>query len=339
MTQRMNRSQAMRQRLAPFLEEWAEHGITEGWQQFRNFATQQILWEYALSTEDILDVTQVDGPRDKGIDAWYYDADDTPPRLILVQSKDKDGSREDFSKLIDGFKDLVLPGRPLGANQSLREKAALFRQDMPEFFQIDVYLATSAIAKIGFAPNDDGDPLYTENAMSIGDSKADIACYVRDIKFLANNLQILHNRPIDYTFPIDENSHFEFQVGGHTKTVCAALSANELAKIFGQNRQNLFRKNPRYYLLSSGKNAEIKRTLEEDSNEEFFVFNNGLTCIAESITIADDKREIHVRDFQVVNGCQTVASIWSTFNGRDTNLDNVRVLAKIVENPRTGYGC
>ena len=338
MTQRMNESQKMRQGLSPFLEEWAEHGITAEWQQFRNFATQQILWEYALSTEEILDATQVDGRSDKGIDAWYYDSGDTTPRLVLIQSKDTQIQREDFSKLIEGFKDLMIPGRPLGANRSLREKAALFAQEMPGFFRVDIYLASSVIAQTSLTPNEDGDPLFTEKQVKIGDCKADITYYVRDIKILANNLQVLHNRPIEYTFQIDEGSFFEFQVGGHTKTVCAALKGTELAQLFAQHRQNLFRKNPRYYLLLSAKNTDIKHTLKDDSNAEFFVFNNGLTCIAESISIVNDQHGIHVRDFQVVNGCQTVASIWSTFTDRDVNLSQVRVLAKIVENPRTAAG-
>ena len=118
----------------------------------------------------------------------------------------------------------------------------------------------------------------------------------------------------------------------------AALKGTELAQLFAQHRQNLFRKNPRYYLLLSAKNTDIKHTLKDDSNAEFFVFNNGLTCIAESISIVNDQHGIHVRDFQVVNGCQTVASIWSTFTDRDVNLSQVRVLAKIVENPRTAAG-
>ena len=169
MTQRMNESQKMRQGLSPFLEEWAEHGITAEWQQFRNFATRQILWEYALSTEEILDATQVDGRSDKGIDAWYYDSDDTTPRLVLIQSKYTQIQREDFSKLIEGFKDLMIPGRPLGANRSLREKAALFAQEMPGFFRVDIYLASSVIAQISLTPNEDWDPLFTEKQVKIGD--------------------------------------------------------------------------------------------------------------------------------------------------------------------------
>ena len=118
-----------------------------------------------------------------------------------------------------------------------------------------------------------------------------------------------------------------------------ALKANDLAKLFDDQRENLFRKNPRYYLLQSARNKEIKESLHEAQNEDFFVYNNGLTCIAQSIRTSTQNETdytIEVSDFQIVNGCQTVASLWSTWIDRDTDLSKVRVLAKIVENPRAG---
>jgi len=48
-----------------------------------------------------------------------------------------------------------------------------------------------------------------------------------------------------------------------------------------------------------------------------------------------DSKTIRVSDFQIVNGCQTVASIWSAWSDQ-VDIKRVRVLAKIVENSRTG---
>ena len=45
--------------------------------------------------------------------------------------------------------------------------------------------------------------------------------------------------------------------------------------------------------------------------------------------------QIQLEDFQIVNGCQTVASIWSSWVDQ-IDISKVRVLAKIVENPRAG---
>ena len=337
MVSRSNRSEQYRRIIAPFLEEWAERDLNDA-QQFRNWSVQQVLWDSGLSMADVEDATSIDGPGDKGIDAWYYDDSDNPPRLTLVQAKNTRIEREDFSKLTVGFLDVILPNRPGGANQALREKAAVFRDSMPVRFRLDIYLTSSVIAQQGLQPREDGEPLYTEE-LHVGSSIAEASYYVRDIKFLTDNLQVIHRNPISIAFRVERDSFFEFAVGGHTKTVCAALKANELAKLFDDQRENLFRKNPRYYLLQSARNKEIKESLRESQNENFFVYNNGLTCIAQSIrttTQNDSDYTIEVSDFQIVNGCQTVASLWSIWMDRDTDLTKVRVLAKIVENPLAG---
>ena len=261
---------------------------------------------------------------------------DEPPRLVLIQAKDQQPKREDLSKLRDGFLDAVLPGRPGGASQTLRDVAATFRAQIPEFFKLDMYLTSSAIAQQNLQTDEDGF-LYPEK-LTVGDSVAEASYYVRDIKFLVENIKVVNNEPIDWTFHVDESALFEFDMG--TRTVCAAIDGAELAKIFRDNRQNIFRKNPRYYLLTSAVNKKIKNSLLNESQNEFFLYNNGLTCVAHTVRVTENiddakVRDVEVKDFQIVNGCQTAASIWSAFNERD-NLKNVRVLAKIVENPRTG---
>lgn len=99
MTTRLSPSARFRQTIAPFLEEWEERGLNS-WQQFRNWSVQQVLWQYGLSTTDIEEITDIDGPRDKGIDAWYYESEDedATPQLVLIQAKDTQLKREDFSK-------------------------------------------------------------------------------------------------------------------------------------------------------------------------------------------------------------------------------------------------
>ena len=258
----------------------------------------------------------------------------------MIQSKTTDISRADFAKLIEGFKDLIAPDRPLSSNKALREKAALLRSDMPDLLKVDVYLASSVIAPRTLRPNRDGDSFFSDS-FHLGQTQVDCTYFVRDVQFLVENIQILHNEPIAFTFQVDKDSFFEFLVGGTERTVCAALTANDLARVFLQHRQNLFRENPRYYLLASAKNALIKETLKEDRNERFFMYNNGLTCIADSIRATDNATDsnlsdITVENFQIVNGCQTVASIGSIFTDETgVDLNQVRVLAKIIETPQT----
>ena len=340
MTTRRNRSEEYRDRIRPFLEDWEERGLAP-WQQFRNWSVQQVLWDSGLSMDEVEDITRVDGQRDEGIDGWYFDDSLTPPRLVLVQSKDTAIAREDFSKMKDGLLNLLVPGRPINANRALLEKTNLFTRALPDEFEVDLYLTSSMIAQQHMTPDPAGGPWSSETLMLPNlEREVQVYSYVRDIKFLVENLQNMHENPIVARFLVEKNACFEYMVGGHTRTVTAALRAEDLAAIYQQEKQNLFRKNPRYYLGTSGlKNAAIKGTLEAPQNEDFFIYNNGLTCVGRSIRVDAlpgdaESLEISIQDFQIVNGCQTTATIADPTLG--PKLSKVRVLAKIIENPHAG---
>ena len=340
MTTRRNKSEQYRDRIGPFLEEWEERGLNP-WQQFRNWSVQQVLWDAGLSMDEIEEVTRVDGQGDEGIDAWYVDESSSPCRLVLIQSKDGQIAREDFSKMKDGLKNLLEHDRPVNANRALREKASMFKHAIPDEFEVDLYLTSSMIAQQHLAPSPAGDSWNDEEMLfsHIG-RHIRIYSYVRDIKFLVENVQVMHDAPVNASFLVEKSACFEFMVGGHTKTVAAAIRADDLAFIFHRERQNLFRRNPRYYLGITGvRNVEIKKTLEDRQNEDFYVYNNGLTCVARTVRLDPDlinpeNIHIEVEDFQIVNGCQTTATLAEV--APRINLSKVRVLAKIIENPHAG---
>ena len=339
MTTRRNRADEYRDRIFPFLEDWEERGLAP-WQQFRNWSVQQVLWDAGLSMDEVEDVTRVDGQRDEGIDGWYFDDSTSPPRLVLIQSKDTSIAREDFSKMKDGLLNLLVPGRPTNANRPLLERARLFQNPLPEEFEVHFYLTSSVIAQSNLSPDPSGDPWHSEILQLPSLGKGVQAHYfVRDIKYLVENIQVMHEEPIVAKFRVGRGEYFQYSSGDHTLTVTAAVRADDLATLYQREKQNLFRKNPRYYLGSVIRNKEMKETLTEPQNEDFFIFNNGLTCVGEAIKVIDllddpNSVEIQVNDFQIVNGCQTTATVAAAT--LEANLGKVRVLAKIVENPRAG---
>ena len=329
-------TQRYQSRIQPYLEEW---GDLVPWQQFRNWSVQQILWDAGLSDEQVEDITQVDGQRDEGIDAWYVDESNPPTRLVLIQSKATKIAKEDFSKMKDGLRNLLDPDIPKLANRALLEKASLFRHSLPKEFEVDLYLTSSHIAQKDLEPNPEGDPWRIEELSLLGRA-VPVYLYVRDIKFLVENVQTIHENPIVATFQVEEGSYFQYTVGGHTRTVTAALRATDLANIFLKEKQNLFRRNPRYYLGTVGlRNAKIKSALEGPDKADFYIFNNGLTCVAARVRVdpaEDGSRTVYItaEDFQIVNGCQTTATLAEV--GMRKDLRKVQILAKIIENPLAG---
>lgn len=342
MTTRRNQSDQYREAIGPYLEDWAERDFAF-WEQFRNWSVQQVLWDYNLSMEEVEDVTRVDGRSDQGIDGWYEDNSNTPARLILVQSKDTQIATDDFSKMKDGLTKLLVPNHPANANRALLEKSTQFLRNLPVEFEVDCYLTSSRVAQQGLEPLSSGEPWRVEQ-LYLPDLERTVTVnsYVRDIRFLVNNLQVMHENPIPATFLVDKSSYFQINVGGHYRTVTAALKGEDLASVYNQNKQNLFRKNPRYYLGITGqKNRDVMKTLLESGREDFFIYNNGITCVARSIRVDEvldnpNLVRLSLVDFQIVNGCQTTATIADASLKED--ISRVQVLAKIVETPLAGGG-
>lgn len=71
-------------------------------------------------------------------------------------------------------------------------------------------------------------------------------------------------------------------------------------------RKGIFNDNIRYYLGSSEKldvNSSMKDQLLGNENYLFGLLNNGITIIADSVTI--NSEELTLTNYQIVNGCQT----------------------------------
>ena len=100
-----------------------------------------------------------------------------------------------------------------------------------------------------------------------------------------------------------------------------------LAKIYGLYGSKVLESNVRSYLQNRTKvNKKIKLTIE-DEPEMFFAYNNGLTVTASDIKIDNNHRITSMRNFQIVNGGQTTASILSASDNRyRTNHKSWKIL-------------
>ena len=92
----------------------------------------------------------------------------------------------------------------------------------------------------------------------------------------------------------------------------AIIPGNVLADIYDRWGARLLEQNVRVFLQARGKvNKGIRVTLENEPSM-FFAYNNGITATAEEVEIDDDGGRLLLRrlkNFQIVNGGQTTASI------------------------------
>ena len=96
----------------------------------------------------------------------------------------------------------------------------------------------------------------------------------------------------------------------------------------GNPRKKLFEENVRDFLgVDVEVNSEIAETLNSaDKKQRFGLMNNGITIVASSIRPAG--QEIYIRDFQIVNGCQTSNILISL----DAQVDStVSLMIKLIE--------
>lgn len=118
----------------------------------------------------------------------------------------------------------------------------------------------------------------------------------------------------------------------------AIVPGTVLAAIYDQWGTRLLEQNVRVFLQHRGKiNKGIRATIENEPNM-FFAYNNGITATAEEVDIEDDGGRLLLRrlkNFQIVNGGQTTASIHSARRGKvDVSQTFVQMKLSVVDPER-----
>ena len=332
MTLREKREEESATIIEPFVQEWVARAGSHH-SAFRNWAVSQVLWDENLSDEQIEEAASVDGPNDMGIDAWYLSKEESTKTLYLVQSKDTRATKDDLVKLKSGFLDLFDPTTSISANSEVRTRAAELQSEIDDDLTIEMHLVTSKL--VAHNLRTDGRPL--ENySISFLNRTFQVSTYVHDVESLASNLRVIKENPITAQFHVGEGEYFKYQTKSKYVTVSAAIRADELARLFNQNRLNLFRLNPRYFLTTkSVVNREILETLNYEDADNFYLYNNGVTatCSAVRVLASGNDAILEFDDFQIVNGCQTTVTLyerWRQAGGAGT-LQTVRVPIRIIE--------
>lgn len=121
---------------------------------------------------------------------------------------------------------------------------------------------------------------------------------------------------------------------GEYRTYLAFMPAPLLARIYGEHGQRLLERNVRAFLQAKNKvNRGLQKTLKEEPHR-FLAYNNGLCCTAADLKVragADGHALLEwVKDFQIVNGGQTTASIYHAVKKEKISVDQVMVQVKLT---------
>lgn len=144
-------------------------------------------------------------------------------------------------------------------------------------------------------------------------------------------LKSKYSKPLHLIKVADENPAYDCYIG--------VISCELLAKIYKDEGQKLIERNVRSFLQATGKiNRGIRDTLSSEPHM-FMAYNNGISTIAESIEIDEEKstNELAVitalNGWQIVNGGQTTASVYNAYQSKtDLNRVSVQIKLTVIKN-------
>ena len=291
-------------------------------------------------TEDDLLGCITDGPYDLEVDAYYVD--DEGRSIYLFQAKYSEIPENIKRRNVADFENaparLADPHALINTNNDkILELAPVFRERILDGYElILVFLSTQAVSqqitneaerwnKDLLVLHVGGEEKEVDHRLDIqdGESLLDISDITGDISPLDLDLHLVGDRW--HMAPTTDN----------IRCLVATLEAKELVEIFNKHKYRIFRENPRGPLGPKA-NKDIVQTLQNDVQlPRFHLLNNGLSGICESFKdpYPDNGGFVtHVKDLQIVNGCQTTYTLWDQYR-RGVDLSDAYVTLKLVETP------
>jgi hypothetical protein len=267
----------------------------------------------------LLDVHQAraaitDGQLDKQIDAIVVE-DGEDRRVRVIQGKfvkpeaiDAVPLREVLSAWVR-LKDL--PKLQLECSGKLAERLEAMRVALDDEYDVQFELLTTGsltpAALTDF--NAFKQEMADSNDFSAGLSLVDSAALEtrlseaeqRDLPELATDIEV----PVDKCMVCEESG---------IRVVLVLLPVEQCLKLPGIVDGKLFRRNVRQSLGISNKvNKALRDTLvHPEKAKYFFFFHNGITALCRNFTLSADRKKLSVKGLSVVNGCQSLSTIYSS---------------------------
>jgi len=292
-----------------------------------------------LSDQDITEQEAidsiVDGNQEKGIDAIYIP--DKEGEIMILQGKyhedpqKKGVKKSELVKLFNGI-DWLLDGdlKKIDKNKPFKAKAEEFREAYFSFDYSKIVVIFAAIVSNGTSKAENDEIEKFKNKMKEKGAPFNVEIYtVTELKnALIRDVHRKYNIDLDLNFIGKPYTYERSQ--NIARSIVGSVRGSELAEIFREYNFRIFDINIRNYLGNGKINQAITRTAT-DTNESsnFWFYNNGVTLICDDFSFRSlEDTIVRLKNAQVINGCQTVTSLFHA--GNDIS-ENVEVLIRIIE--------
>jgi hypothetical protein len=313
--------------------------------------------EDSITDTEYLNQKGIGKGNDKGIDAIFIDEDKSPPVIKFFNCKytEKENKLEShfpssesekvfgfFNKLLEKDKNLLKEVNPVLAGK-VEQIWAIFDKVNPD---LELYFCSNGYKGM----------IENEHASIVRDletkKRVNVKFFLMDE--IISRLLLEDHIPVNAKIKAVGKHYFE-KSDGNVKALIAEFDARDLIRIVCRNEElrnnpdpdnyadlaleeldeNSFKDNVRIYLKQRTKiNQNIKNTVNSDDRGKVFYFNNGVTITCDSFDYPGGGRSspiIDIKNLQVVNGCQTINSLFEAYKDSSAAFENgdVELLCKV----------
>ena len=324
------------------LTQFREHvrELSETWYEgddgraFRHAAFQMVAPDVTLSDEQVIEMTAIDKKDDLEVDGWFVD--ETSESILLFQSVGGENrvGEESLAKFWQSPEELLNAERVNeNQNQSVGELSVQLNERLLEEYRITMVF----VSKSGFAPaavkfaqaRRDG-----ERPLQLRDNTEIVCRCSLELWDENDTAQAFDNYKAGFIgdapdVKLDLGSEWNYVVdNADLKSIRATIAASEIVRVFNEQGFRLFSLNPRGPIANAKVNKSIQNSLDSsDGRKTFHLLNNGLCATCDEFAFAVESKSLIVRNFQIVNGCQTTVTLSKR---SETELKETLVDLKLV---------
>ena len=333
--------------ILPFIQEAADEyyggNLDKGFRHWA-FATIFAVGHHDVQGNDIVDYTAIDGSDDFEIDGFFIPDSDDDSVVHLFQSKRRQPGTTmgpaEIAKFLHA-PNRILNGSEVAASHNEETKALHDRlMEMlhinPTACSINLVWATSGVLSPAARRTSEANSSRTMTVKCDGNPvevTVSLECWDLDRLHEEHQKQQESDDVIakcDYEFQLAPGTYHQTGGDAEYRTLYMTVPVKQVIDVFARHNYKIFRLNPRGP-LGNKINSSIKNTLLDPiGRNRFHLLNNGLTAICDSWQLVGDS--LSVKDFQVVNGCQTTVTLWDA-RAAVSNEPNVQVTIKLTECP------
>ena len=244
----------------------------------------------------------VDGSSDGGADIILSDPDSETCDLVIGQSKlfkriSKDEVINALNKMVSFYNDMKA-GHYQNFNDKVQSRFLTLDAETGEDSKVHFVFYTSALSPKKF----DADNIQNKILAQFPNPDA----FEISILFAADILKEIETaeamKPVveHGKIQIDDKDNYLLY---RDNAAIVNVSAFSIKQLYAKHNISLLAHNLRYHIKYGSIDKDIKATIKENP-ESFWIKNNGLTIICDEWRI--DGREVHLKNFSIVNGGQTV---------------------------------